>query len=113
MICKYNDTISIKHGINAALISEYLWKEVKNNGTCFENRNWIRCGQKRIMGVFPFLGECATRTALRKLLKSGIIIRTEHNKSKFDRTYSYSFTNYGRAIMRGENLAEKTDEIIN
>lgn len=113
MICKYNDTISVKHGINSALISEYLWRESEVNGKMYNKRIWARCSQKNIMGIFPFLGEKSTRNALKRLVHAGIIIRAEHNKSKFDRTFSYSFTEYGKALMTDKNSTPKANEIKN
>lgn len=113
MTCKYNETISVRYGINSALISEYLWREAETNGKTICKRNWTRCSQKNIMGIFPFLGEKATRNALKRLLYAGIIVRAEKNESRFDRTFSYSFTDYGKALMLEENLTENTEEIFN
>jgi hypothetical protein len=40
------------------------------------------------------------RTAVKKLLREGVIKVGVYNDSKFDHTHSYTFTGYGRDLMR-------------
>ena len=60
----------------------------------------IRESYKRITAYLPFLTVLMVRTAVKKLLRKGIVKVCEYNDSRFDRTHSYAFTSYGRDLMR-------------
>ena len=54
-----------------------------------------------LIGLYlPFLTVHMVRTAVKKLLRKGIVKVCEYNDSRFDRTHSYAFTSYGRDLMR-------------
>lgn len=99
MICHYNNKIAIRCGINSALIAGYFWYDLKDNGRSNDNKLWVRASRKKLMAVFPFMRERAVGNALKRLLKSDIIIKQEFNDSSFDRTLSFAFTTYGKSLM--------------
>ena len=99
--CKYNEIIAEKLGINAAIISAYLWQKIKIQGFEYQKKKWYRCSYKTVWAMFPFMKQGTPSYAIKKLVKDGILSRTEHNESRFDRTFSYSFTEYGKALMEG------------
>ncbi len=99
MNCKYSEKTAIKCGINSALIAGYLWDNMAENGAEHHSMEWIRCGKKSICAVFPFMGVKAVGNALKRLVRAGILKRAEYNDSRFDRTASYAFTEYGSVLM--------------
>lgn len=48
------------------------------------------------------MGKKAVSNALKKLVTAGIIKKCEYNDNSFDRTSSYAFTEYGKALMSEE-----------
>ena len=95
----YSNKIAMKYGINAAIIASFIWTETKGYNPAFPNRSWTRCGYKRLLAAFPFMRPGAPSYAVRKLVNDGILVRTERNESRFDRTFSYAFTDYGASLM--------------
>ena len=106
MTCYYSDKIAARYGINSALVAGFMWNEIKENGTECQGKEWIRCSQNTLCVVFPFMGKKAVSNALKRLLKTGILKKSEYNESCFDRTASYAFTEYGEAFMSEEDLCE-------
>ena len=91
--------MATRFGINTALVAAYLFSEMKKNGREAHERRWVRCARKTLTAVYPFLGEKAVSNALKRLTKHGILLKYEYNDSRFDRTLSFSFTDYGRTLM--------------
>ena len=104
MICHYNNKIAIQCGIKSALIAGYFWyalKEKENN-----NKRWVRASRKKLMAIFPFMGEKAVGNALKRLQKADIITKQELNVSPFDRTLSFAFSTYGKSLMEDSERYE-------
>lgn len=101
-----NNKILCKHGVNAAVIADYIWREKENTGFEIHKRKWLRCSRKQMTAVYPFLKLGSVDYAVNKLLRAGIINKGELNESKFDRTLSYSFTPYGKTIMESGEMYE-------
>lgn len=106
MVCHYNNKMASKCGINSALIAGYVWHNLRKDGKTYDNKVWVRAGRKKLMAVFPFMGEKAIGKALKRLEKADIIIKQEHNDSSFDRTLSFAFTTYGKTLMEGDEQSE-------
>ena len=102
MVCIYSDKISVLCGINSALLAGYVWTQSKENASQFQGKNWFRQSKKNFSIVFPFMGKKAVSNALKKLVTAGIIKKCEYNDNSFDRTSSYTFTEYGEALMSEE-----------
>ena len=88
-------------GTNAAVVASLLWEmdADPDDAVYMDGYLWIRASYKRITAYLPFLTVHMVRTAVRKLRKEGIIRAGVYNRSSFDHTYSYAFTDYGRDLM--------------
>lgn len=99
MAITYSTIIAMRFGINTALVAAYLYQEMGPRGFEVHKRRWVRCARKTLTAVYPFLGVCAVGNALKRLTKNGILLKHEYNDSRFDRTLSFSFTDFGIAMM--------------
>ncbi len=99
---KLNTEVARLCGTNAAVIASQLWEAQSNPDAAFyvDGYPWIRASYKRITAYLPFLTVHMVRTAVKKLLREGVVKAGEYNDSRFDRTRSYAFTSYGRDLMR-------------
>ena len=99
---KFNTEIARLCGTNAAVIASRLWEAQADADAVFyiDGYPWIRASYKRVTACLPFLTVHMVRTAVKKLLKEGVIKVGVYNKSKFDHTHSYAFTSYGKDLMR-------------
>ena len=99
---KLNTEVVRLCGMNAAVIASQLWEAQANADATFyiDGYPWVRASYKRITAYLPFLTVHMVQTAVKKLLREGIIKVGEYNDSRFDRTHSYAFTSYGRDLMR-------------
>ena len=99
MTINYSMKMATRFGINSALIASHLYDVRKTEGKVHQKKTWVRCSQKTLTAVFPFLGKSAVANALKRLTNHGILLKCEYNDSRFDHTLSYSFTDYGKAMM--------------
>ena len=99
---KLNTEIARLCGMNAAVIATQLWEAQANTEAAFyiDGYPWVRASYKRITAYLPFLTVHMVQTAVKKLLMEEVIKVGEYNDSSFDRTHSYTFTSYGRDLMR-------------
>ena len=102
MICKYNTGLSVKYGINSALIAGYIDYRLRDKN----DDDWVQISQKQLVAVFPFMGEKAVRNAVRRLVNGKILKCKQLNKSNYDHTYSYSLTSYGKSVLQEENYID-------
>ena len=103
MTLAYSTKMATRFGINSAIIAAHLYNAMETEGREHQKRNWVRCSHKTFTAVFPFLGKSAVSNALKRLVNHGVLLKYEYNESRFDRTLSYSFTDYGRAMMEDIN----------
>lgn len=106
MVCHYNNKMALRCGINSALIAGFLWYELKRNEITNASGKWVRASRKRIIAKFPFMGEKAVGNAVARLELANIITQRECNESDFDRTLSFAFTTYGKALMEEDEQYE-------
>ena len=99
MTITYSTKMASCFGINTALVAAYLYQEMKTKGKVAHERRWVRCSRKTLTAIFPFMGEKAVANALKRLTLYGLLLKYEYNDSRFDRTLSFSFTDYGKAMM--------------
>ena len=99
---KFNTEIARLCGVNAAVVASQLWEAQANADAAFyiDGYPWVRASYKRITAYLPFLTVHMVQTAVKKLLREGIIKVGEYNDSRFDRTHSYAFTGYGKDLMK-------------
>ena len=98
----FNTQIARLCGVNAAVVASQLWDAQAISDAAFyiDGYPWIRASYKRITAYLPFLTVHMVRTAVKKLLRKGVIKVGVYNDSRFDHTHSYAFTSYGRDLMR-------------
>ena len=99
---KLNTEVARICGTNAAAIASQLWESQSNPDAAFyiDGYPWVRASYKRITAYLPFLTVHMVQTAVKKLLREGVVKVGEYNESKFDRTHSYAFTGYGKDLMK-------------
>ena len=99
---KINTEVARLCGTNAAIIASQLWEAQANPEAAFyiDGHPCVRASYRRIAAYLPFLTVHMVRTAVKKLLREGVIKVGVYNDSRFDHTHSYAFTSYGRDLMR-------------
>ncbi len=102
MICNYSNTVAIKQGINSALIAGYINYLLSHTETKYEGRPFVRITHKSLTATFPFMGEKAVRSAIKRLVKANILSVRQFRKEKFDHANFYSLTAYGKSVMKGD-----------
>ena len=60
---------------------------------------WCRISHKTLSAKLPILTVDTARRALEGLVKANLIKKKENNASRFDRTASYTLTEYGLEVM--------------
>ena len=98
---KFNEDVAMMCGLKEAVLASFLWDLVaKDDDVMYRyGRLWSRISQKNISVHLPYMSERMISRAARRLEKRGIIAIDEYNVSRFDHTYSYSFTEYGEELM--------------
>ena len=99
---RINTEIARLCGTNAGVVASQLWELQANADAVFyiDGYPWVRASYKRITAYLPFLTVHMVQTAVKKLLREGVVKVGEYNESRFDRTHSYAFTGYGKDLMK-------------
>ena len=98
---KYNMAIAAACGLREAVIADFI-REMQSGGSAvktIKGRSWVKCSQKTVTCHLPFMTEETVRNSVRKLEAKGIISVDILDDDKFDRTYWYSFTDYGEELL--------------
>lgn len=90
----FDPHIAAQVGVNAAVIYQNLvfWAE-KNKANQKHIKGgyvWTYNSRRAFSELFPYLSESQVKTAINKLVDSGLVIKGEYNKSNYDRTNWYS-----------------------
>ena len=106
----FNSGLAERFGITAALLLEYIWKEVKENEfhrrCSYEGNTWMRCSKNTFTAHMPYLSRRMVKYGIGRLKKAGLLVQGERGESRFDRTTWYAFTEYGKKVME-ESEAEE------
>lgn len=87
--------------LEAILLNNFQFWFAKNkaNGQGYrDGRYWTYNSVKAFNELFPYASEKKIRTALKHLIDEGILMTGNYNKSAYDRTLWYAFTDYGISI---------------
>lgn len=99
--------IAIQYGIAEAVILNNLWYWVKKNeangANFYDEKYWTYNSIKAFEKLFPYLTNKQIRTTLKHLIDAGLIKTGNYNKSEYDHTTWYSFTEKGAALMETSN----------
>ena len=104
-MAEYRKNIALYCGMNAAIIAEYLWEQLNeqhdHGDTVYRYEHyWVRCSHLMMTGEYPFLSIHMAKNAIMMLRKKNIIKKARSNKSRFDHTNWYTFTDYGIKLMK-------------
>lgn len=100
----FRNDIAVKCGVNAAVIAEFLWDHLKDDGDGDgvlerHGRCWYRCSARMMTGEFPYLSIHMAKDAVNVLARKGYIRKGCFNDNRFDHTNWYAFTDYGKKMM--------------
>ena len=95
--------IAKQYGILEAVLLNnlYFWieKNRANNTNFYDGFYWTYNSTRAFSHLFPYVSEKQIKTALKHLRDEEIIQVGNYNKSAYDRTLWYAFTNKGRYIV--------------
>lgn len=101
--------------VEAVLLNHFeYWIELNraNGKNYFEGRYWTFNSMKAFAEIFPYLSEKKIRNALKNLQDAGLILTGNFNKSAYDRTLWYAFSDFAESILpkRQMEVAEKANQ---
>lgn len=103
MIHAFDSQVAIEYGLNEAIILNHLryWivHNAANEKNFYDGRYWTYNTNSAFCNIFPYLSERKIRNALKHLQEKGIIMTGNYNKSLYDRTLWYAFTDKGASIF--------------
>ncbi len=90
----FDPKIATQVGLNAAVIFQnitfWIEKNQANRRNLREDRYWTYNSISAFAELFPYLTEKQIRTALEKLVKSGLILKGNFSDDRYDRTCWYA-----------------------
>ena len=96
--------IAEKYGVSEAILLQHLWfwieKNKANEVNFYDGSYWTYNSTKAFVKLFPYMTQRQIQNALKKLKDKGIIKTGNYNKSAYDRTLWYAFTELGNSIMQ-------------
>lgn len=91
-------------GVNAAIIFNdlcyWITKNKANKQHFHDDLYWTYNSIRAWKELYPYLTERQIRTALQKLVDSGLVVTGNYNRSAYDRTIWYSVTAAGMALFK-------------
>lgn len=95
--------IAKEYGLTEAVLLNNLWFWVKKNEAnemhFHDGEYWTYNSVKAMESLHPYLTEKKIRNAISHLKDEGILLIGNYNKSPYDRTTWYAFTQKGKSIM--------------
>ena len=96
--------IAEKYGVSEAILLQHLWfwieKNKANEVNFYDGTYWTYNSAKAFVKLFPYMTQRQIQNALKRLKEKGIIKTGNYNKSAYDRTLWYAFTELGKSIMQ-------------
>lgn len=96
--------IATKYGILEAILLDSInyWslKNEANKKNYFDGNYWTYNSTRAFSELFPYASQKKIQTALKKLIKEGLIVTGNYNKNAYDRTLWYALTEKGKYITR-------------
>lgn len=95
--------LAVRYGmVEAILINHFeYWIELNrtNDKNYYDGRYWTFNSMKALVEIFPYLTEKKIRTALKNLQDDGLILTGNYNRSAYDRTLWYAFSDLAESIL--------------
>ena len=100
----FNKDIAVAYGLPEAIILNHMqfWIEQNeaNKMNYHDGSYWTYNTTKAFAEIFPYLSQRQIQCALKHLRDEGILKTGNYNKSAYDRTLWYAFTEKGISIMQ-------------
>lgn len=107
--------IAKEYGVNEAILITNLqfWikKNQANDKNYYDGHYWTYNSIKAWQQLFPFWTEKTIRTILNHLIDKGVIITSNYNQSKYDRTLWYAFADESRWLNGKIHLPKRENGI--
>ena len=104
MIHSFDKDIAVQYGLAEAIILNHMLYWIEQNEANRANFNdgsyWTYNTSKAYSEIFPYLSQRQIQIALKNLREQGILKTGNYNKSAYDRTLWYAFTEKGKSIMQ-------------
>lgn len=95
--------LAVKYGVTEAIILNHFeyWIELNksNEKNYYEGRYWTFNSMKAFSEIFPYLSPKKIRNALKHLQDEGLILTGNFNRSAYDRTLWYAFSDLAESIL--------------
>ena len=96
--------IAIRYGVLEAILLNHFefWiaKNEANESNFYDGDYWTYNSTKALQKLFPYVSQRKIQNALKHLIDEDVIKTGNYNKSAYDRTLWYSFTENGKCIMQ-------------
>lgn len=96
--------IAEQYGILEAILLNHFefWiaKNEANEKNYYDDEYWTYNSTKALQKLFPYVSQRKIQNALKHLIDEGVLMTGNYNKSAYDRTLWYAFTEKGKCIMQ-------------
>lgn len=104
----FNIELAKEYGILEAILLKNIWfwieKNRANEKNFYDGTYWTYNSTRAFNELFPYASESSIKRALKGLQEKGIIKTGNYNKSSYDRTLWYAFTDLGESIMSNRQM---------
>lgn len=103
--------IATNFGLIEAILLNNIWwwveKNKANGNNYYDGNYWTYNSTKAFAELFPYVSQKQIQNALKNLINEGILITGNYNKSVYDRTLWYAFTEKGKCIMQKREMEDE------
>lgn len=104
----FNIELAKEYGILEAILIKNIWfwieKNRANEKNFYDGTYWTYNSTRAFNELFPYASESSIKRALKGLQEKGIIKTGNYNKSAYDRTLWYGFTDLGESIVSNRQM---------
>ena len=104
----FNIELAKEYGILEAILLKNIWfwieKNRANEKNFYDGTYWTYNSTRAFNELFPYASESSIKRALKSLQEKGIIKTGNYNKSFYDRTLWYAFTDLGYSIVSNRQM---------
>lgn len=99
----FDSDLAVRYGIVEAILINHFeyWIELNrtNDRNYYDGRYWTFNSMKAMIEIFPYLTEKKIRNALKNLQDEGLLLVGNYNRSAYDRTLWYAFSDFAESIL--------------
>ena len=104
----FNIELAKEYGILEAILLKNIWfwieKNRANEKNFYDGTYWTYNSTRAFNELFHYASESSIKRALKSLQEKGIIKTGNYNKSSYDRTLWYAFTDLGESIVSNRQM---------